>query len=438
MAFPEFNMNTKSFVIRRSLLVMSAGVLLFASGDRCMSQDADQKENQLRTMRLLFGAEGLDVISPTLNGQESGPRETQMLPPGTKSLSELHSSGRRSAQRSNPETKYFREQISQQIDFLARQGNDVQQLRELVEQLQLAQENSAQRTTREVEVAVFAVPEAAQEGPGGPQNEGHPRVGLSFAGQPPAGAPNFGPPNFGPPMMRMEGRAEMRPGQGPQIHQPEVHSPEGQFAEDRRRIAALNESAERITQAGLPDVAHGLRERAGQLERELAEKQKRMQQEERKRMESAMRERQAQTRQQPQRLMEQRREGVERGDQPTPPLRELHEQLEQVRRDMHKLSEQMAVLTRLIQQHHNPGHDRGHHGDMDDDEDGDDEDGDDEDGDDEDGDDEDGDDEDGDDEDGDDEDGDDEEMDDDEDGDDKDEDEEMDDDHEERGEPKKD
>ncbi len=384
-------MTTKSFVIRRSFLWMTVGVVLIASGDRCMSQDADQKENELHQIQILLGAEGLNVVSPALNGQESGPTEPAMLPPGTKSLSELHSSGRRSPQRSNAETKYFREQISQQIDFLAQQGNDVQQLRELVAQLQLAQENSDKRTTRDVEVAVFAVPEAAQEGPDGPQNTGHPRVGLSFAGQPPAGAPNFGPPNFGPPMMRMGSRAEMRPGKDPFLNQPEAHSPEVPFAEVRKRIASLTESAERIAQVGLPDVAHGLRERAGQLERELAEKQERMQQEERKRMESAMRERQAQTRQQPQphqpqRLMEQRREGIEieLGDHATPPLRELHGQLEQVRRDMHKLSEQMAVLTRLIQQHHNPGHDRGHHGDMDDDKDGDDKDGDDEDGDDED------------------------------------------------------
>ena len=397
-------MTTKSFVIRRSFLWMTVGVVLIASGDRCMSQDADQKENELHQIQILLGAEGLNVVSPALNGQESGPTEPAMLPPGTKSLSELHSSGRRSPQRSNAETKYFREQISQQIDFLAQQGNDVQQLRELVEQLQLAQENSAQRITRDVEVAVFAVPEAAQEGPDGPQNAEPPRVGLSFTGPPPAGPQNFGPPNFGPPGfgpkgLRMGGRAEMQQGQGPQIQHPEAHSPEGPFAEDRLRIAALTESAERITKAGLPDVAHGLRERAGQLERELAEKQERMQQEERKRTESAMQERleqrrQQPQRQQPQRLMEERREGfeIELGDHATPPLRELHGQLEQVRRDMHKLSEQMAVLTRLIQQHHNPKNDRGHHEDMDDDEDGDDEDGDDEDGDDEDGDDDDGDD----------------------------------------------
>ena len=155
------------------------------------------------------------------------------------------------------------------------------------------------------------------------------------------------------------------------IPHPELHDPEGPFAEDRKRIAALTDAAERITQAGMPDVAHGLRERAEQLERELAEKQERMQQEERKRIESAMRERQEHARQQPQphqpqrlmeqRLMEQRREGIERGDQPTAPLRELHEQLEQIRRDMHKLSEQMTDLTRLIQQHHNPRNDRSHH-----------------------------------------------------------------------------
>ena len=252
-------MITNSLVIRRSFLVMSVGVVLFASGHRCFSQGADQKENELRQTQILLGAEGLDVVSPALKRQAFEDTERPMLPLGTESRSELH------------------------------------------------------------------------------------------------------------------------PGQGSQIHHPEAHSPEGSFAEDRRRIAALTESAERIAQAGLPEVAQGLRERAGQLERELAEKQERMQQEERQRTESAMPERQ-----------EQRRAGIERGDDPTPPLRELHEQMEQLRRDMHKLSEQIADLTSLIQQHHNPRTDRGRHEEMD--EDGDDEDGDDEDGDDEDGDDEDGDD----------------------------------------------
>ena len=338
-------MITNSFVMRRSLLVMSVGVVLLTFGDRCVSQDAEHKENELRHIQILLGAEKLDVVSPALKGAEPGQTITPMLPPGTESLSELHA----------------------------------------------------------------------------PDHPGHPRAGLSFSGPPPAGPsgfghPNFRPPGFGPPALRMEGRVEMHPGQGPQIQHPEAHSPEGLFAEDRKRIASLTESAERIAQAGLPDVAHGLRERAGQLERELAQKQERMQQErmqqermqqermqqeQRQKTESAMRERQAQARQQPQphqpqRFMEQRREGIEieLGNHSTPPLRELHEQMEHLRRDMHKLSEQMTDLTRLIQQHHNSGNDRGHH-----DEDGDDEDGDDEDGDDEDGDDEDGDDEDGDDED---------------------------------------
>ena len=381
-------MNTKSLVIRRSFLVTCVGVALIASGDRCVSQDAEHKENELRQIEILLGAEGLDVVSPELNGEEPGLPETPMLPPGTESISELHSPdnlgiGRRnleprhvqSVQRSNPKTKYLREQISQQIDFLARQGNDVQQLKELVERLQFALESSERETTRDVEVSVFAVPDAGQEGP---QHPGHPRVGLSFSGPPPAG-----PPGFSPPGLRMEGRAQMHQVQGRQIRHPEADSNNGQFAEDRRRIVALIESAERITQAGLPDVAHGLRERAEQLERELAEKQERMQQEERQRTESAMRERQEQARQQsqrheqarqqPQRLMEHRREEIERGESPAPPLRELHEQMEQLRHDMHKLSEQMADLTRLSSERHNPGNDGGRHDDMDDEEDGDDE-----------------------------------------------------------------
>ena len=364
MAFLEFNMMTKPFVICRSFLVMSAGVMLCASGERCLSQDAEHKENELQQIQILLGTEGLDVVSPALKGHRSGPTEQPMLPPGTKSLSDLHSPGHRNAQKRSPETKYFREQISQQIDFLAQQGTDVQKLRELVERLQLAMENSEQGATRDVAVAVFAVPAAVQDDSEEPKHEGPPRAGIA-----PAGPPDFQFPNSGPPGLLMRGLAELHPDQGLQLHHPQVHGLEGAFAEDRRRIAALTESAERIAQAGLPEVAQGLRERAGQLERELAEKQERMQQEERQRTESAMPERQ-----------EQRRAGIERGDDPTPPLRELHEQMEQLRRDMHKLSEQIADLTSLIQQHHNPRTDRGRHEEMD--EDGDDEDGDDEDGDD--------------------------------------------------------
>ena len=262
MAFPEFIMNTKSFAIRRSLLVMNAGFVLFAFGDRSLSQDAVQREIELRQIQT----------------------ERPMLP---------------------PETEFFPDQHS-------------------------------------------------------PDNPGIVRPNLNpLLRPPPAGGPSAGAPGFDP-----SNRPELHPGQLPKIHQSDAQGPDGPFAEDRRRIAALTESAERIAQAGLPDVAQGLRERAGQLERELAEKQERMQQEERQRTESAMPERQ-----------EQRRAGIERGDDPTPPLRELHEQMEQVRRDMHKLSEQMADLTRLIQQHHNPRTDRGRHEEMD--EDGDDEDGDD-------------------------------------------------------------
>lgn len=383
MAFPEFDMITKSYVFRPSFLALSVGIVLFASGDPCLSQDAEEKE--LSRIEILLEAEKLDLVSPELKGEEPGPPEAPMLPPGMESISELHSLdhpeiGRRNQerrvqieQRSNPEIKSFHEQISQQLDFLARQGNDVQQLKELVERLRLALENSEERTTRDVEVVVFADTGAAQDGPAGPQHKGSPRAGISFSGPPPGGPPGFRPPGFGPPALRRGGHAEMHPGQGPQIHHPEAHSPEGAFAEDRKRIASLTESAERIAQAGLPDVAHGLRERAGQLERELAEKQERVREEERQRTESAMRERQEQSRQQaqrqqPKRLMEQRlmgqrREGIEieLAGHPAPQLRELHEQMEQVRRDIHKLSEQMAVLTELIQQQHNRRNNRGHH-----------------------------------------------------------------------------
>ena len=159
-----------------------------------------------------------------------------------------------------------------------------------------------------------------------PLNEGHARVGLSFAEPPPAGAPNFGTPNSGTPGLRMGTRSEMHQGQGPQIRHLEAHGPEGPFAEDRRRIAALTESAERIARAGLPDVARGLRERAGEIERELVEKHERMQQEDHRRAQAEVREHLQQ-----QRRMEQRREGLEHGDHSAQTLRELHEQVAMIR-----------------------------------------------------------------------------------------------------------
>lgn len=255
------------------------------------------------------------------------------------------------------------------------------QAKDFAASLQHTLENYFPGVQSKVEVAVFAIAADAQQGSEGPQHPGQPRFGISFGGQPPVGGPpngpnqnsgrpngppNFGNPHFGPgnsrpPGMRMESPEPQHQGQGSLMHHPEVHNPEGPFAEDRRRIAALIESAERILQAGLPDVAHGLRERAGQLERELGEKQARMQREERERTELAMRERRQHQNQQSQHQTDQRRDGIAPSGQATPPLRELHEQIEQLRRDMHKLSEQMADLTHLIQQRQHSMNDRGRH-----------------------------------------------------------------------------
>ena len=274
---------TKPRVKHRTLLVIGAFVALLSSGGKSFAQDAAPSDESIPQFGIVLQANAIDSPSPELR---------------------------------NP------------------------QVQELAERLQLALENSFKGAQSKVEAAVFAVSAVAQERSEGPQHEGHPRAGISFTGPPtvgpPPGPPNFGPPNFGPPGfgppgfgppdfnppgLRMRGRVELHQGQSPQIHHPEPHGPEGAFEEDRRRIQALTESAQRLAQAGLPDLAHGLRERAEQIERELAEKQERMQQEERQRAEAKMRERQAQARHQPQRLMEQRREGIEHGDHPPLPLR---------------------------------------------------------------------------------------------------------------------
>jgi len=185
--------------------------------------------------------------------------------------------------------------------------------------------------------------------------------------------PMEGPPGFRPPMLMMQHRSQEHQGPGPQIHRPEMHQPAGPFAEDQKRIAALTESAERLSHAGLPDAAHGLMERAGQIKRELAEKQERIQREEHERAKAKMREQKEQAHHQ-QRLMEERkmdqhRDRAEHADRPALPIHELHEQLVQLRREMHSINQKVSHLTEMIEHHHRAQERRGHHEDMDEDDD---------------------------------------------------------------------
>jgi hypothetical protein len=128
----------------------------------------------------------------------------------------------------------------------------------------------------------------------------------------------------------------------------ETRSPEGAIEADQQRIQALVESADRVARAGLPDVAHELRQRAERLEREVAAKRE---------------------------LLERLRDNNRRAETPllrhenkpsNPPIHELHEQLGQLRHDMHKLSEQMEHLTNLIEKRNKQGKRRHPREDMDD------------------------------------------------------------------------
>lgn len=334
-----------------------AGILMALPDNRCLAQTDEPKENEIRQIQILLRTEGLDIISPERNAKELLPKEREMLPPGRQAGSVLSIDNlgmeRRNLQPQNdqpvpqhlPDTTFFREQLSQQIEFLANQGTDVQKLKELVEQLQLALQSSEKETTSDIAVAVFAVPGEPQQRPeGSPQ----PTPPTPPHGERPMG----GRPGFTPPMLMMQKHMLQQNGPRPQMHRPDVHEPEGRFADEKKRIAALTESAERLAQAGMPDVAHGLRERAGQIKQELAEKQERIQHEERERAQAQMREQQEHARQQRERMAEQRRESAVHDDHPALPLRELHEQLEQLRREVHSINEKVSHLTEMIEHHH--------------------------------------------------------------------------------------
>lgn len=351
----------KSRVTPQTLLMIVAGIAMAWPNNLCLGQADDAKENDVGQLQILLRTDGLDVVSPERKGGFPEFVKDQMLPPGVRTLRDKSAIRRQktlqaiesTGDHEELDTKYFREQLSQQIEFLANQGNDVQKLRELVERLQLALEVAEKETTSDVAVAVFAVPAEPQQRP-----EENPQPTPPNFERPIVG---FGYPGFAPHTMMPQNHILQHRGQEPQNHRPEfrlpgidrpeIHQP-GPFAEDLNRITALKESAERLAQAGLPDVAHGLREQAGQVEREMAEKQERMKREERERA-------QVQT-----------RAGNEHADRSVMPMRELHQQMQQLQREMHKVSERLGHLTEMIERLHDSHGDRyRHHQDIDDDDD---------------------------------------------------------------------
>ncbi len=348
------------------LIIM--GFVMALPDSSCFAQTDEPKENDIRQMQILLRTEGLDVISPERQGRFPAFMKDQMLPPENKTQKEksdirlqwLREAKEKAKSRQNSDTSFFREQLSQQIEFLADQGTDVQKLKEIVERLQLALETSEKEPTDYIAVAVFARPAEPQQRP-----EGSPQPTPPT---PPHGErPMMGHPGPLPPMMMHGVQQHPRPVQ--HINLQRMHQPEGAFSEDLKRIAALGESAERLAQAGMPDIAHELRERAGHLKKELAEKHERIQREERERQMAKMREQEEQARQQNERMTEQRRDSAERDDRPALPIRELHEQLEQLRREVHSINEKVSHLTEMMEHQHGAQERRGHHEEMDDDDD---------------------------------------------------------------------
>ena len=345
-----------------------AGIVMTLPVNNCFAQTDEPKENNIRQIQILLRTEGLDVSSPERQGGVPALMKDQLLPPENMTQKEKSDMRRQIPQRQKEQAEghktsdpnHIREWLSQQIEALIHQGVDLQKQREHSERLQLALESSEREPADDIAVAVFAVPGEPQQRP-----EGSPKP------TPPSPRPGERPmgdrPGFKPPMLMMQGHMLQHNGPGPQIHRLEVHRSEGPFANDKQRIAALTESAERLAQAGMPDVAHGLRERAGQIKKELAEKQKRIQHEERERAQAKMREQQDQARHQQERMAEQRRDSAERDDRPALPLRELQEQLEHLRREVHSIHEKVSRLTEMIEHHHRARELRGHHEEMEDD-----------------------------------------------------------------------
>ncbi len=360
----------------RTFLVIIACAAMAGSCGISFGQADEIKESNTQQLQILLRTEGLDIVSPEIKATVPDLKKDQMLaPPDWKAKQERNQKimllrKRQAQSNQKSDAKKIGEQLSQQIEILAHQGNDVQGLKELFGKLQHLLETAEIPTADDIAVAAFAVPEEPQQRP-----EGNPKPTPPMIHAPMAGHPGFMPPmaqhgmaqhpmaqhgmqggpGFMPPMLMMQHRMQLHQGMGPQIHQPEAHQPEGPFADDHKRIAALKESAERLAHAGLPDAAHGLMERAGHIQRELAEKQERTQREENERAQAKMREQQG--------------ERGERADHPALPIHELHEQLEQLRREMHSINEKVTHLTEMIKHHHREASGRDDHEEMDDDDD---------------------------------------------------------------------
>ena len=322
----------------QGIFVFGLGTLLLTCGT-CFSQIVEQQPNDQGFLQVTIPDGGLEVISQEIqqlrNPDELSSRreEVQMLPPeihtgqvlpGVVILSDTRQHETILPAQNSPAT-YFGTQQSAQTEWLAKQGSELQQLRELVERVLSALEANKPAAPRDIEVAGFEAVDQANAQPRAVMPDGVVHLADSKI-----------PPNKVA---------------GPQL----------------RQLEALKESAVRLQRAGLPELAQELRGRADHLEREIKEKHERMEQQ-RQRAEAEMRER---TRH---RQFEQRPQGMGRGSHPAPPMQELHEQLEALRHEMHSIDKKVTHLTELIETHHRTAGRRGHHQDMDDDDDCDDDD----------------------------------------------------------------
>ena len=374
----------------RTFLVLTVCAAMAGSCGATFGQLDERNENDARQLQILLRTQGLDLIAPEMKGTGSDLEKDQMLPlPDWQARQEdnrrifLLRKQRAQVAQTNQKSdaKKIHEQLKQQIQFLAQQGHDVQELTELLGKLQHVLETS--ENANDVAVAMFTVPEQPQQRQEGNPIPTPPTVHAPIEGHPGFTPPMAGRPGFMPTMLMMQHGMKQHEGPGPQFHRPEIHPPTGPFADDQKRIAILKESAERLAQAGLPDAAHGLIERAGQIQRELAEKREQNQREEHERAQSQMREQQEQMHHQPrmmeERQMEQRHQSI---GHPALPIHELHEQLQQLRHEMQSINQKVSHLTEMIEHHHRAQKPRGHHEEMDGDDDADDDDADDDDADD--------------------------------------------------------
>ena len=364
----------------RIFLAITACAVMAGSCGVSFGQADEIKESDTQQLQILLRTEGLDLISPERINVGSDLTIDQMLPLATRSALEKRADSSRMLQTrklraqasKNLDTHTIREQLAKQIEILANQGNDVQTLKDIFEKLQLALKVAEETNEDNIAVAVFAVPEEPQHRPDGNPKPTPPMIHPPIEGQlgftpPMAQHPMAGRPGLMPPMLMMEYRMQEHQGPGPQIHRPEMHQPAGPFAEDQKRIAVLMESAERLSHAGLPDAAHGLMERAGQIKREVAEKQERIRHEDLERAQAKMREQKEQAQHQKERMTEQRHDSAESDDRPALPLHGLHEQLEQLRREVHSINEKVSHLIEMIEHHHQAQQGAGHREEMDDD-----------------------------------------------------------------------